>query len=621
VKDVLRRSAALTPVLISLASPLFAAPASAAGGTYVIAHCDTSVNPYHTSAHSYRDVNFQTPGNCSDPNADYAMEILNQSGGVQQGRHGTWSWTSPPGEAIVAVTLAASLRNDNGFHARVYAANASGVPTAIFGQGDTGGGWSGYSWSGGGQPQLVAELFCSPGSCAASNLAHVRVKSIRIHVADYGDPALQNVGGGLLDSGWLRGTHGVSAEGVDNQSGMVATYATVNGIPVALQWGTCQTVAGGSLATQFDPCSSPLSANGQVDTTAAPFHDGHNDLAICAKDYAGNATCQRSAIRVDNTPPGVAFANAQDPRDPELIKAPVSDDTSGPADGTIYFRPAGSGGNWQPLDTKLAGGTLQARVNSGAEPAGQYEFMATTHDAAGNPASSTVREDGAPMVLTFPLRAPTEIQGHLQPGASKRVHLRYGASAGLSGRLELPNGKPLRKRRVVITENFAPGSIVAHRRFKVKTNKRGYFHATLPPGPSRGVEVAFAGNRRFSGSGANAGRMLVGSKATFATSQDHVPEGRRVTFHGRVLHFGARIPPAGKLVELQVKEGANQWNTVKQAIHTNSAGAYHLHYRFGTFYKSNVRYRFRVKIDHESDWPYTAPVRSRARAVTVIAHK
>jgi hypothetical protein len=606
----------LAGLLAALAVPSLAL---ATGGSYVIAHCDTSVNPYHTGARSYKDTNFQTPGNCTDPSADYAMVIFNQSGGVQGGRHGTWTWTAPPGEAIVGVTLAASLRNDNGFHARVYVANGSGVPTHIFGQGDAGGGWASYSWSGVAQPQLVAELFCATSGCAASSIAHVRVKNIRIHVADYGDPMLQNVSGALVAGGWLRGTDGVTAEGIDGQSGMLATFAVVNGMSVALQWGSCQTVANGTLATQFDPCSSPLTVNGQVDTTAPPFHDGHNDVKVCAADYARNTTCQTSTARVDNTPPVVAFANVQDPRDPELIKAPASDATSGLAGGTIYFRAAGSGAAFQPLETTVADGALQARVNSTAVPAGQYEFMAVARDAAGNDAATTTRQDGTSMVLTFPLKAATRIQGHLQPGASKRVRLRYGRNAGVAGRLKRANGKALRKRKVVITENFAPGSIVAHRRFKVKTNKHGRFHAKLPPGPSRGVEVGFPGNHRYSGSGANAGRLLIGSKATFSTSKDRVLEGKRVDFHSRVLHFGARIPPAGKLVELQVKQGAHKWNTVEQAIHTNSAGVYHLHYRFGTFYNSNVRYRFRVKIDHEADWPYKAPVRSRARSVTVIA--
>ena len=113
--------------------------------------------------------------------------------------------------------------------------------------------------------------------------------------------------------------------------------------------------------------------------------------------------------------------------------------------------------------------------------------------------------------------------------------------------------------------------------------------------------------------------MVVRSHATFATSRHRVLEGGGVAFRGRVLHYGARIPPSGKLVELQVKEGTHQWNTVQQAIHSNSRGRYRLHYRFGTFYRSNVEYRFRVKVDQEQAWPYRAPVRSRARAVTVVA--
>ena len=109
------------------------------------------------------------------------------------------------------------------------------------------------------------------------------------------------------------------------------------------------------------------------------------------------------------------------------------------------------------------------------------------------------------------------------------------------------------------------------------------------------------------------------SKASFRTSRKRVPEGKSVSFHGRIAHRGAQIPGAGKLVELQVRQGAKKWNTVEEAIHTDSRGRYRLRYRFGRFYRSNVRYLFRVKIDHEQNWPYHAPVRSRARSVTVLA--
>jgi len=357
---------------------------------------------------------------------------------------------------------------------------------------------------------------------------------------------------------------------------------------------------------------------GTTDTGDVPFHEGANTVRICALDFGLNQSCRDVTVRVDNTPPLVAFASAQDPRDPELLRALTFDATSGLDSGTIYFRLAG-GSDWQPLTTQLVGGELQAHVDSENHPPGQYEFLAVTHDAAGNGNLTTKRQDGNPMTLTFPLKTATKVHAHLKPGASRKLRVGYGVGGGVAGRITRSDGSPIRDRKIVVTENFAPGSVVAHRRFMVKSNRGGRFRAKLPPGPSRGIDVGFAGNPRYRGSLAKAGRMVVRSHATFATSRRRVLEGGLVAFRGRVLHYGARIPPSGKLVELQVKEGAHQWNTVQQAIHSNSKGRYHLHYRFGTFYRSNVQYRFRVKVDREQAWPYRAPVRSRARAVTVVA--
>ena len=90
-------------------------------------------------------------------------------------------------------------------------------------------------------------------------------------------------------------------------------------------------------------------------------------------------------------------------------------------------------------------------------------------------------------------------------------------------------------------------------------------------------------------------------------------------FAGRVAHFGARIPSAGKLVELQVRESARRWNTVREAFHTKQSGRFRLGYRFGRFYETDTKFRFRVKVARRKGWPYKAPVRSRSRTVTVLA--
>jgi hypothetical protein len=86
-----------------------------------------------------------------------------------------------------------------------------------------------------------------------------------------------------------------------------------------------------------------------------------------------------------------------------------------------------------------------------------------------------------------------------------------------------------------------------------------------------------------------------------------------------VGHVGARIPIGGKLIELQVREGADRWNTVREAFYTKPNGHYRLAYRFGRFYLADAVFRFRAKVAREQGWPYKAPAQSRSRRVTVLA--
>jgi hypothetical protein len=69
---------------------------------------------------------------------------------------------------------------------------------------------------------------------------------------------------------------------------------------------------------------------------------------------------------------------------------------------------------------------------------------------------------------------------------------------------------------------------------------------------------------------------------------------------------------------LQVKDG-RRWLTVRHPFYTRPNGKYRLRYRFARFYRSNVRYRFRIRVIRERDWPYKAPVSSRVRKLVVKA--
>ncbi len=352
-------------------------------------------------------------------------------------------------------------------------------------------------------------------------------------------------------------------------------------------------------------------------TEVAPFHDGQNAVAVCAHDFAGNETCDRRLVRIDNTAPTLAFTSAQDPEDPELIHAVISDEDSGVASGQIYYRIEGSV-LWQPLETVIQGGELQARVDSSAVPAGTYEFRATATDIAGNQVESIRREDGLLMRLALPLKAGVELAAAVQPGGSKRVTLDYGKRSRVEGALRDATGKPIPGQEIVVEEFFGEGALIRERITRVLTDGRGRWHSKLPAGPSRRVTATFAGSQRYLAESTLGGKLAVRTKASLRTSRSRVPEGGKVIFRGRLGRLGARIPNGGKLLELQVRQDGNTYQTVGQGFRSGAGGKYKVPYRFGRFYQYDVRFKFRLKVARESDWPYKAPVRSRGRTVTVV---
>lgn len=366
------------------------------------------------------------------------------------------------------------------------------------------------------------------------------------------------------------------------------------------------------------PCKLLLDSTESADTRTAPFVEGTNQLEVCTRDYGtpGAEVCDLRSVRVDNVAPAARFSAAQRRDDPELIRVLTSDRTSGVGDGEISFRAVGES-TWRPLPTELVAGELRARVDSQSEPAGRYEFRAVARDVAGNQATTGAREDGEPMVLDFPLKTGTRLVAHL-PGGVPRSILRYRDPSRVAGRLRDASGRAIGGAEVVVTERFDRGSLIDRRVRRVTTDPDGSFRSFLPGGPSRRVRVAYSGSPRYIDDSARALDLNVRSAAALRTSRRRVRAGRAVTFRGHVKRYFARIPAGGKLVELQVRERGGKWNTVREAFTTNARGWYRLRYRFGNFYVRRTSFRFRVKVTREAGWPYRAPVRSRARKVTIV---
>jgi len=616
-----RRGCALAvATVLSLALGWAGAPgALGAGATYTVLKC-------HASSRSASEASAQSRGAYPTQNrcagTDQRLEVTND-GYATAGQSGVWTYSAPAGTEIVAVNARANLRRDNHHLAQLVAIDAQGGTRVLANGPDSGEGFQPYSVAGLRHVALALILFCGDGGgCAASEQAHAYAQNLELVLADRSDPAVTAISGGLVEPGWKRGTLRLQAQAADTGSGLERLRAWVNGVQVGEANPVCAGSLGTSTASMLAPCPvAPLGEGFDVslDTRVAPFVDGPNALLVCAEDFAGNpGSCASRTVYADNAPPQLAFASSQDADDPELIRVRVAEPHSGLDSAAISYRPAG-GAVWTPLAVAIGDGELRARIDSGALPPGDYELRAEASDAAGNRAETTRREDGTPMVLSFPLRVPARLVAGLDPGAVERRTVAYGEGATVSGRLLDDDGEPLAGCELTVVEAFGAGALIERRARTVRTDARGAWASELPPGPSRTVSVRFAGSTRHQPLEQVAGHLTVRSRASFRTSRRRIGEGGRVVFAGRVGHYAARMPSAGKLIELQVQEASGRWNTVREAFHTDPSGRYRLGYRFGRFYEADARFRFRVKVAREQAWPYKAPVRSAARTVVVLA--
>jgi hypothetical protein len=366
----------------------------------------------------------------------------------------------------------------------------------------------------------------------------------------------------------------------------------------------------------------------QVDTgtpTIAPgstaratlIEEGVHRAAYYARDAAGNADDgavvngvanrppRTSVVRIDRTPPAVAFANSQDPRDPERLRASIGDALSGadPSRGRIGVRPAGSGEPFAPLPTlPAASGELRARWDSDSYPAGRYEFRAVGFDAAGNSATTGRRANGAPMVLSNPLKATTLLVGSFADRRSRRA-VPYGRGVVFGGRLTTGIRLPLAGMPVRVVERFAAGAHPAMRISTVMTGRHGTYALRLTPGPSREVTATFAGNqdlgRSTSATLSLATRGAVRLRASAARAR---VGGAPLVFRGAVAPPEA-IPAGGLPVQLQFRLAGTEWSEFR-TVQTDRRGRFRYAYRFSDDDSRGARFQFRAYVPAHENWPY-----------------
>lgn len=416
--------------------------------------------------------------------------------------------------------------------------------------------------------------------------SQIRTAAFRV---DATPPSLSLTG---LPGGWSNGPVRVAALAQDPLSGMAAAGAAGPFTAISVDGGAPAAAAG-------DTAVAWVSGSGTH--TVQPF----------ARDAAGNLTDAdqakapaETAVRIDEDPPRVAFAAAQDPADPERMEALVTDDLSGAAQnqGSIAVRLAGTRARFEELPTRVTAGRLVARWDSDSYPPGKYEFLATGFDAAGNAGTGTDRAHGGRMVLVNPLKTPVSLTTKLADGR-------------LSGHLRRLGGGAVATQRIAVVETFAVGSEPQRRTTYRPTDANGAFSLRLAPGPSRDVVAYFAGTPTLTRTtsatahlGSTSGIRLRASAATARVG------GKPVVFSGAVAGRGARGAVEGLPVELQFRYPGAGWHGFR-TVEADRRGRFRYAYRFSDDDSRGVRFRFRAHVKGREGWPYE-PGSSRPVTVT-----
>jgi hypothetical protein len=391
--------------------------------------------------------------------------------------------------------------------------------------------------------------------------------------------------------GWTNRAVTVTARASDGRSGMAAAGESGPITALAVDGGAPTFSTGASV-------SSSVSG------------EGVHEVSSFARDAAGNhGGGEAATVRIDRTPPRVAFASSLDPADPELLEARVSDPLSGPdpARGTIAIRPRGSHRQFAALPTAVNGERLLARWDSDRFQPGLYEFKATAHDAAGNVARSQRRANGAELVLPAPLKATTTLHSGFGGGRALRRRasrtIPYGRGATVGGTLTDAAGDPLANQSVQVVERFSSGVAATDRVHEVRTSGNGAFVTRLPAGASRQIEFSFAGTHTLAAARGRAASLAVRAGVHLrASAASAAVGGRPLVFSGAVADAAA-IPASGKSVELQFRLPGLAW-TQFRTVRTDERGRFRYPYRFSDDDSRGVRFQFRAFAPAEPGWPY-----------------
>jgi hypothetical protein len=155
------------------------------------------------------------------------------------------------------------------------------------------------------------EIYAHCLSCGAGPV--IGAHYIAATEVDPHPPTIGPLTGTALSGSVLRGHQTLAAEASDVGGGLTSFSVLANGLPAAAAvTGSCAVAqvsnrsTYGTVAYSPTPCPPKLLGAWTLDTTAYPFHDGANQVSVCATDFATlgtpNTTCSPAqTVTVDNS--------------------------------------------------------------------------------------------------------------------------------------------------------------------------------------------------------------------------------------------------------------------------------------------------------------------------------
>ena len=356
---------------------------------------------------------------------------------------------------------------------------------------------------------------------------------------------------------------------------------------------------------------------------------GEWQVRVWREDAATNSEPANASVpvtlRFDPEPPQLGFEELS-ASDPTQVTALVTDRVSGLAGGELEISREGSG-LWQTLTTRVEGNRLIARIDDALLPPGSYRLRATARDHAGNQNSSQVRLDGQPMVMSLPIRIPTGLRAGIVRTRADRAEGRrqgkrhrqrqvvtldpgarvaFGRQVTVSGRLQNRDGQPIPDAEILVLSRAA--GTTEQLAGALRTDAQGKFTHVTRANSTQTLRFVFQGTALMLPSQSEVS-LSVPAASTIRARPRSLRNGRTVRFAGRVRSLP--IPPAGKLIELQVVLSGD-WQTFR-TTYTDPAGEWNVPYRFERTC-GLTRYRFRARLPAEASYPFETGV---TRAVNV----